>query len=126
MISSSSSYNYEDPQIALVNSFSRITLANRNFKERCTIDVNLAYSFGEKEVSLDELVIVEVKTDGNAKSSPLARALHEKRIRPAGFSKYCVGRTVTDSGLKRNYFKNKIRRIEKTINNGKKFYQNAQ
>ncbi len=121
-IKSSSPYSSGDLSLSLINSFSRITLVNRNLKERCTIDLNLAYEYREKKISLSDLVIVEVKTDGNAKSSPLAKALSEERIRAAGFSKYCVGRTVTDPYLKRNYFKKKIRRIEKTIHTGINLY----
>jgi hypothetical protein len=121
-INSSSPYSSDDLSLSLINSFSRITLVNRNLKERCTIDLNLAYEYREKKISLSDLVIVEVKTDGNAKSSPLAKALNEERIRAAGFSKYCVGRTVTDPCLKRNYFKKKIRRIEKTIHTGINLY----
>ena len=123
-IKNSSPYSSGDLSLTLINSFSRITLVNKNLKERCTIDLNLAYEYHEKKISLSDLVIVEIKTDGNAKSSPLAKALNEERIRAAGFSKYCVGRTVTDPYLKRNYFKNKIRRIEKTIRSGVNLYQN--
>ncbi len=121
-INSTCPYSTADLSLSLLNSFSRMTLVNRNLKERCTIDLNLAYEYREKNVSLSDLVIVEIKTGGNAKYSPLAKALSEKRIRAAGFSKYCVGRTVTDPYLKRNYFKKKIRRIEKTIHTGINLY----
>lgn len=121
-IESSSPFSTGDLNLSLINSFSRITIVNKNFKERCTIDLGLAYEYAGKHVSLNDLVIVEIKIDGLAKASPLAKALSAQRIRPAGFSKYCVGRTVTDSDLKRNYFKNKIRRIEKTIHTGINLY----
>lgn len=107
---------------ALINNFKRLTLVNKNFQERCTIDLNLAFKNGNKEVILDDLVIVEIKAEGSPSNSPLALALRNQRIKTSGFSKYCVGRTVTDTTLKRNAFKPKIRRIEKTIKSDNKLY----
>ena len=106
----------------LVNNFARLTLVNKNFKERCTIDFNLEFSIGDKHISLDNLVIVEIKADGSPAASPLARALRNQRIKRSGFSKYCIGRTVTDSSLKRNAFKRKIRSIEKVLQTEKHLY----
>jgi len=94
----------------------------RIFKERCTIDIDLKYKNENKDVNLGNLVIVEVKSEGNSNISALELALRDNRLKAAGFSKYCVGRTITDSGLKRNEFKRKIRRIEKVINTKDKLY----
>ncbi len=102
-------------QVSLVNTFDRITLVNKNFNERCTIDYNLEYTTEGKHIALDNLVIVEIKSEGHSANSLLSRTLRDKRIKASGFSKYCVGRTLTDSTLKRNAFKSKIRMIEKTI-----------
>ncbi|HEY9115670.1 MAG TPA: polyphosphate polymerase domain-containing protein [Bacteroidales bacterium] len=98
---------------ALINEFTRITLVNKNFKERCTIDLDLIYRFNNKNIELKNLVIVEIKSDGKPDFSPLVLALRDSRIKASGFSKYCVGRTITDPGLKRNSFKQKIREIKK-------------
>lgn len=100
----------------LLNKFSRITLVNKNFKERCTIDFNLHYEYRNRKMSLDKLIIVEVKSDGIPSGSPLVQSLYKLHIRPAGFSKYCIGRSVTDTSVKKNRFKQKLRMIEKTIN----------
>ncbi len=99
----------------LFNKFSRVTLVNKNFKERCTIDLDLHFQNNNKVSKLDNLVIVEIKSDGKSGGSPLAIALREQRIKSSGFSKYCIGSTLTDASLKRNAFKGKIRNIEKTI-----------
>lgn len=104
---------------ALINNFSRITLVNKNFKERCTIDFNLNFKKGNSKATFNNLVIVEIKADGLPSSSPLARALRNERIKTSGFSKYCIGRTITDSTIKRNAFKNKLRMIEKTLHSNK-------
>lgn len=115
-------YIPENLQPSLKNNFSRITLVNKNFRERCTIDFNLQYETANCSISLNQLVIVEIKTEGSPAESPLARALRNLRIKKSGFSKYCVGRTVTDPSLKRNAFKQKIRSIEKTIPTEKNLY----
>jgi hypothetical protein len=107
---------------SLINNFSRLTFVNKNFKERCTIDMNLRFEFANKTIPLEDLVIVEIKSDGKVDNSPLASALFEQRIKPSGFSKYCVGRTLTNGALKRNAFKEKIRGIEKTINTNNNLY----
>lgn len=98
---------------SLLNRFSRLTLVNKNFKERCTIDLNIEFEVSDRIVPLDNLVIVEIKSDGKSTASPLALALRENRIKTSGFSKYCVGRSVTDPLLKINAFKQKLRSIEK-------------
>ncbi len=115
-------FSVQDLSPSLTNNFSRITLVNRNFKERCTIDFNLHFSTNNKQIALNNLVIVEVKSEGSPSASPLARALRNQRIKTSGFSKYCIGRTVTDSSIKRNAFKHKIRMIERTINTENSLY----
>lgn len=115
-------FSCADLSPSLINSFSRLTLVNKNFSERCTIDLNLRFKKADKQVLLDNLVIVEIKADGSPSNSPLAQALRDQRIKTSGFSKYCVGRTVTDSSLKRNAFKAKIRSIEKTIQTKNNLY----
>lgn len=99
----------------LLNEFNRLMLVNKDFKERCTIDVNLKYTYKGKKVTLDDLVIVELKSGSNSGLSPLASALRDRRIKSAGFSKYCFGRSITDPHLKRNSFKAKIRKVQKII-----------
>ncbi len=115
-------YNTNELQPSLFNSFSRITLANKNFTERCTIDLNLQFEIGDKMIALGNLVIVEIKSAGRSNHSALSLALREQRIKSAGFSKYIVGRTLTDFSLKRNAYKQKIRSIEKTIHTNNNLY----
>ena len=107
---------------SLINDFKRITLVNKNFKERCTIDSSLKFTKGDKTLLLDNLVVLEIKSEGSVSGSPLARALREQRIKSSGFSKYCVGRSLTDARLKRNLFKRKVRSIEKIIETNNHLY----
>lgn len=114
-ISTHTPFSCEDLTPSLINSFLRMTLVNKNFKERCTIDTGLSYGEADKSIKIENLVIIEIKRDGKGGYSPLETALRDIRVRPSGFSKYCIGRSVTEPGLKKNAFKRKIRRIEKMI-----------
>lgn len=114
-IEANTPYFWWDLKPSLINEFSRVTLVNRNFKERCTIDRELQYTKNGDWTRLDKLAIIEIKTNGRKSLSPLALALREERIKASGFSKYCMGRVLTDQNLKRNAFKMKIRKIQKTI-----------
>lgn len=124
-LQSKSIYSSSDLHHSLLNKFNRITLVNKNLKERCTIDLNINFKFSDTDISLENLVIIEIKSEGNDNKSPLALALRNHRIKTSGFSKYCVGRTITDHSLKSNAFKGKIRSIEKMINMNEKLYKTA-
>ena len=77
--------------------------------------LGLTIIYKGNEIDLQDLVIIEIKSDRNSENSPLKLALRDLRIKSAGFSKYCIGRTIIDNRLKRNRFKSKIRRLEKLI-----------
>lgn len=97
------------------NHFYRITLVNKEKTERVTIDTNLDFhnlKTGRK-ASLHDIGIIEWKRDGNSMKSKLGFYLRELRIKPSGFSKYCIGMALTDSNLRQNRLKPKIRMIEK-------------
>ncbi len=105
-----------DLKPVLVNEFNRLTLVNKNFKERCTIDLGLKFNSSDTNSSLNNLAIIEIKADGNSEMSALAKALRDDRIKESGMSKYCIGRLITDEHLKQNRFKEKIRNISKITN----------
>ncbi len=104
----------DDLQPKLSHHFSRITLVNKAKTERLTIDRNLSFHNEESGIdrNMDNLVIIEVKRDGNT-YSPIQDLLREVRIFPSGFSKYCIGMALTTPGIKRNLFNDRIRKIEK-------------
>lgn len=98
----------------VANHFKRITLVNNARTERLTIDRELSFHNSETGLgrNMDNLVVIEVKRDGNT-FSPIQDLLRELRIFPSGFSKYCIGMALTTPGIKRNMFNERIRRIEK-------------
>lgn len=110
-----SPFSARDLAPSLLNEFSRITLVHKNFKERCTIDFNLRFKTSSHQKALNDLAILEIKSDGAPSGSPLRMFMRDQRIKSSGFSKYCIGRTYTSSNVKNNAFKPKIRMIEKTL-----------
>lgn len=96
--------------------FRRITLVNAARTERLTIDTALCFRNHRtgREVSLQDAVVIELKQDGRAQSE-MKEILLEHRVKPVRVSKYCIGITLTDTSVKSNRFKQKVRLIEKTI-----------
>lgn len=96
----SSTYLKYDPETLIEqieNRFDRITLVNKAKTERLTIDTNLRFNniaTGE-QLSMDGIVIIELKRDGNL-PSPILGKLCDLRIHPHGFSKYCIGSALTN------------------------------
>lgn len=103
-----------EPQVA--NKFSRITLVNYAKTERLTIDFNLSffnYSTQERQ-DMPDAVIIELKRDGRF-PSPVLPLLRQLRIKPSGFSKYCIGQTITDSAIHPGLFKKRLIKIKKAV-----------
>ncbi len=98
------------------NNFHRITLVNYAKTERLTIDFDVCFHNFEtgEDVDTGDLVIVELKRDGNV-YSPVLDILRQLRIKPSGFSKYCIGSVLTNGGLKHNLFKPKLNKIAHLI-----------
>lgn len=109
---------YEITQLMpqLENKFKRITLVNKDKTERLTIDTGLSFynHVTQLTASLETLFIVEVKQDGRSDSF-FKNQLIDFRIRPNGFSKYCMGTVLTRSDVKYNRFKLKIRYLAKLL-----------
>ena len=97
----------------LENHFNRITLVNKAKTERLTIDTDLCFHnlITGHDVDLTGLAIIELKRDG-LQPSPILDRLLELRIKPCGFSKYCMGSALTNPSLNRNYFKERLRLVE--------------
>lgn len=101
----------------LENMFDRITLVNNEKTERLTIDmnINLINRVTGKSACIPNLVIVELKQDGLCKSY-FRDVLLDLRIKSKRISKYCLGTVLTNSNVKVNRFRTKIRYIEKLCN----------
>lgn len=102
------------PQVE--NSFQRITLVNAQKTERITIDGNIYFKnhYTGKEFDISDLVIIEVKQDGNH-NSDFKSLLLEHRIYRKRISKYCLGTILTNPSVKYNRFKPKLRYINNIV-----------
>jgi len=105
-------YSADELYPSLTNEFKRITLVNKNFKERCTIDIGLFFENDTTQKIVSDLVIVEIKSDGLENHSPIALFFRYHHIKASGFSKYCMGRSLLEKDLKKNAFKPKLRILE--------------
>jgi len=99
------------------NFFHRITLVNKGKTERLTIDTALNFHncITDTDRDMGPLVIVELKRDGLV-YSPVLNMLRELRIKPHGFSKYCMGSALTNDQLPVNIFKYKLRDVARILN----------
>lgn len=93
--------------------FHRITLVDKNFTERVTIDTSPGFKNQDKEVTLDNLVIIEVKQSKASDPAKIIKVLQDHKVRSKGFSKYCVGRSLLEEKLKKNNFKPLLLKISK-------------
>lgn len=103
------------PQIE--NRFKRLTLVNRGKTERLTIDTDLHFRnlINGIERDLMGLAIIELKRDGRT-PSPMHDLLMRMHIHTEGFSKYAMGYALTDSHIKQNLFKERLRKLIKLNN----------
>lgn len=115
-VAAKSRYTWDAISPKLRTAFRRITLVNKAMTERLTIDLDLSWDNRVTGLgkSYSDLVIVELKRDGNV-PSPMLHIMQTLRIHPLKISKYCVGTALTTPFLKQNRFKGKIRRIEKLL-----------
>lgn len=107
-------YKPEIMEEAIENRFNRITLVNNNKTERLTIDTDLCFHniHTGNDCSLPELAIIELKRDGLV-PSPILSLLNELRIKPLGFSKYCIGTALSNPDIRQNRFKQRLHALGK-------------
>ena len=96
--------------------YNRIALVNKHTIERVTIDLGLTYSVDGKRSTYNNLVIIEVKSDGKS-NSLFKRLLRDSNKKPVSLSKYCVGMYLLEVNEKRNNFKKQVLKINKLIAN---------
>lgn len=103
-----------DLKFSVANSFRRITLAGLDENERITIDYDLKFSDQKgKTVIMPWLAIIEHKKSKSSSGSKLAGILKSQLIRPAGFSKYCIGVSLLNENARKNGLKEKHLLIDK-------------
>lgn len=107
---------FEGLTVKSENTFNRITLVSKTFDERCTIDINITIESNDKTLTLTDFAVIELKQGTLNMKSELTGVLKTARIYQLGFSKYCMGRALSEGNLKKNMFKSKILKIRKKYN----------
>ncbi|MEM7126686.1 MAG: polyphosphate polymerase domain-containing protein [Chloroflexota bacterium] len=92
----------------LWNRFIRITLASQANTERLTLDLGLTFEVDQVQISFPDVVVAEVKQERFSVHSHFFKQMRQQRIRPMGFSKYCVGIARMYPTLKQNRFKERL------------------
>ncbi len=107
-------YNSNGLVPKLGNKFIRLTLVNKDFSERITLDYQL--NFYDLKYNLEaesgNVCIAEIKKGRDNKNSPFIKYLNELHIYSMGFSKYCMGIALLNPEVKSNLFKPRMRKIE--------------
>ncbi|MFY0652158.1 MAG: polyphosphate polymerase domain-containing protein [Cyclobacteriaceae bacterium] len=114
-IISNTPYSASSLSVALNNQFSRTTLANKQLNERCTIDTNLHFSTLSGETIMNNVAIIEVKSEKGNNQSLIIQALNDMGIKSGHFSKYCNGLAMVNTGIKHNSFKRRMRLMKKNL-----------
>jgi hypothetical protein len=110
-----SPYIFDALEQKLVVEYSRFTLVDNNISERVTIDINLRFRNAVQKKAYPELMVLELKQSFANRNSIAAKALRDFRIRPIGFSKYCMGVFALNSDIKQNLMKEKWRDLNKSF-----------
>ena len=100
--------------------YDRISLANNELSERITIDLNLSFTNqigvdrdNNQAFRLSSYAIAELKQNKLNRSSPFFQLMRELGIRPQGFSKYCMGVSLSNDQVKTNRFKSNLLQLQK-------------
>lgn len=109
-------YAPEDMMEQMENRFNRITLVNKALTERLTIDTGIRFHniVTDNSSMLDGVVVIELKRSGLS-ISPILSMLRSLRVKPMGFSKYCIGSALTNPMLRQNRLKPRIRKINRIL-----------
>ena len=90
--------------LILKNNFNRITLVNKSFTERVTIDCNLSFIDDNKQINFDKVAIIEIKQSKSSQKSELTSFLKVNHFREQSISKYIYGVLLLKPEIKKNNF----------------------
>jgi len=89
----------------LWNKFTRITMVQKEAKERITIDINLEFGNNKRKLEVPELIIAEVKQEKYNVHSDFIQVMRKWHIKPMRMSKYCIGSVLLNGNLKDNNYR---------------------
>lgn len=94
----------------ITNQYQRINLVNNQRKERLTFDLGVTFSIPGHSISIEPMVIMELKEELQSVSS-MVKIFKSLNIRPVSFSKYCIGMALLYPELKKNRFKETLLKV---------------
>lgn len=106
-------YKSESLQTSLLNTFHRITLLHKTLEERLTIDFNIEFATPNRNISVDNCIIVERKRPPVSTASSVPYLLRCVRAYPLSISKYCIGGYHLFNTNKNAMYRTKSRLIRK-------------
>jgi hypothetical protein len=104
-------YNFENLLPSLFVSFNRITLLNKYFPERMTLDFGLKYGYNNEEFLLGSTVIVELKRERSPERTASQEFFRKIAKTPSSFSKYAIGIALTHEEAKKNRFLPRVKNL---------------
>jgi hypothetical protein len=91
--------------------FNRITLLNKHFPERMTLDFGLRYAYNNTKIMLNNTSIVELKRDRSPERTASQEFFRKINKNPSGFSKYVIGIALTHEEAKKNRFLPRLKKL---------------
>jgi hypothetical protein len=95
--------------------YHRITLVNKNYPERVTIDTGIEFMHKDERVKLKDYVIAEIKKE-RKQYSAFKSSIQHLQIRPGAISKYCLAIIHLYDNIKKNRFKPHLHLLNKKTN----------
>lgn len=92
--------------------FKRLSLVTLQGDERVTLDFDLRFSDGHREVPAPNGIVVEVKQPRLSRCTPVMAALQRGAFREAQFSKYCAAVVAMHPDIRHNRLRPQIRALE--------------
>ena len=99
----------------LWNEYTRVTLVSVDRPERVTLDLFLQFRGCGETFILPGVAIAEVKREKGHNESEFVHLMKGERIRPTGFSKYCIGVSMLYPAIKHNHFNPKLQMVSNII-----------
>jgi hypothetical protein len=104
-----------DLRESILVSYARLTLINHTGADRVTVDIGLVLSYEGCQARYPGLACIEVKQRRRGPSA-MIDALRTQRLREGSVSKYCLGVCCLIENVKKNNFKEIVRRLNETGN----------
>lgn len=97
----------------IINEFSRITFIEKSTNEKITIDLSLHFKINDKQLAIENMIILELKQDKKNRDSVVFQEMKKLGVRESSFSKYITGSILMDDQLKYNNYKPNLRHLIK-------------